>query len=208
MLFLRYPCKNKNFVHWTNHFTFYNRYPKVFYECSKVIKNKRNPKILSFGCSTGEECSTIRKYFPNCEIVGVEINEQVLATAKIKNPHPKTTYVNQLTTEDGFDLILCMSVFLRIARSGDGFDKHKVCPEYKFEYFEHELENLIQRLNKKGLLVIYNSHYKFEDTKFINNFTPIRKILNNTIEESGFIGKFDKEGNPVLPYKDCIFIKN
>ena len=208
MLFPIYPSKNKNFAHWTNHFTFYNRYPRVFYECSKLIKNKKNLKILSFGCSTGEECFTIRKYFPNSEIWGAEIDKQILEIAKIKNPHPKTKYISQLTFEDNFDLIFCMSVFLRIARSSSGFDKHKVCPEYEFKYFEQELENLIQRLSVGGLLVIYNSHYRFGDTRFIDQFTPIRKVLKNTIEESGFIGKFDKERNPVQPYEDCIFIKN
>ena len=33
-----------------------------------------HPKILSFGCSTGEEVATLSKYIPHGSIVGVDIN--------------------------------------------------------------------------------------------------------------------------------------
>jgi len=132
------------------------------------------------------------------------------SVAEIKNPHPNTKYVSHLTDECNFDLIFCISVFLRIANSlssVSGFDRHKVSQNYQFKHVERELEDLVKRLNIGGLISIYNSHYRFGDTKLINNFKSIRQIIPNAIEESGFISKFDKNGNPVEPYKDCIFIK-
>lgn len=210
MLFPNHFDKNKKFIHWTNHFTTKDRYPKVFHECTRIIDKEKKVRALSFGCSTGEECSTIRKFFPNSDIIGVEINDYVRYAAEIKNPHPNTKYISCLNDECDFDLIFCMSVFLKIAQSPSsisGFDRNRVSQKYHFKHFERELENLVKRLKVGGLISIYNSHYRFGDTKFFSNFIPIRQIIKNTIEESGVICKFDKKGKPVEPYKDCIFIK-
>ena len=44
--------------------TLYNRYPKVFQEIKDIVIDPKN--ILSFGCSTGEECITMQElYFTN-----------------------------------------------------------------------------------------------------------------------------------------------
>ena len=61
-------------VHQTTPLTFPNRFPEVFSECARYFGDRTNLRILSFGCSTGEEVLTLREYFPTAEIVGADIN--------------------------------------------------------------------------------------------------------------------------------------
>src|SRR5687767_8594892 len=61
-----------------------DRYPELFTEVRSVVHDKRNLSILSFGCSTGEECFTMQSYFPNARITGVDINKSNLRKANRK----------------------------------------------------------------------------------------------------------------------------
>ncbi|MGG7620247.1 hypothetical protein [Bacillus coreaensis] len=67
-------------VHQTTSLTYMDRYPKIFTACQKYFEGKEDIKILSYGCSTGEEVLTLRRYFPNAQIIGVDINKQSLVT--------------------------------------------------------------------------------------------------------------------------------
>ena len=49
-----------------------NRYPEIFACAANAAPDTR--RILSFGCSTGEECVTLASYFPAAQIVGTDIN--------------------------------------------------------------------------------------------------------------------------------------
>ena len=59
-------------VHQTSPDTSEDRYPVLFDLASKLAPDAE--RILSFGCSTGEELQAIRRRFPDAEIVGAEIN--------------------------------------------------------------------------------------------------------------------------------------
>ena len=58
----------------TTPFTSMDRYPVIFNGCKDYFEGKKNIKILSYGCSTGEDVLTLRKYFPDIRIVGADIN--------------------------------------------------------------------------------------------------------------------------------------
>lgn len=45
-----------------------NRYPEIFAAAAAAAPDAR--RILSFGCSTGEECVSLAEYFPKAEIIG------------------------------------------------------------------------------------------------------------------------------------------
>ena len=47
-----------------------NRYPEIFAAAAAAAPDAR--RILSFGCSTGEECVSLAEYFPKSEIIGAE----------------------------------------------------------------------------------------------------------------------------------------
>src|SRR5262245_40070421 len=57
-----------------------DRYPELFRAASQQMPDAT--RILSYGCSTGEECATLTRYFPAAEIVGTDINLWSLARAR------------------------------------------------------------------------------------------------------------------------------
>jgi tRNA G46 methylase TrmB len=59
-----------------------DRYPEIFAAAAAAAPDAR--RILSFGCSTGEECVSLAQYFPKAEIVGAEINVLSLLKAMKK----------------------------------------------------------------------------------------------------------------------------
>ena len=60
-------------VHQTTPLTSMDRYPEIVSTCRAYFADRKNLKILSYGCSTGEEVITLRKYFPLASITGAEL---------------------------------------------------------------------------------------------------------------------------------------
>lgn len=58
----------KNHYHQFSNFTKIDRYPTLFEMAKQAFENVEHPKILSFGCSTGEEVATLSKYLPHASI--------------------------------------------------------------------------------------------------------------------------------------------
>lgn len=81
-------------VQQTTPLTAMNRYPVIFSACSEYFRKNKDIKILSYGCSTGEEVLTLRRYFPNATIVGAEINKHSLEVCKSHNVDDKITFIN------------------------------------------------------------------------------------------------------------------
>ena len=100
-----------------------DRYP-VFAAAAAAAPDAR--RILSFGCSSGEECVTLAEYFPKAEIIGADINPVILLQArKHRGDRIRFVYASDriLSGLGGFDAIFCMAV-LRSAG------------HYPFEIFE------------------------------------------------------------------------
>src|SRR5690242_19616262 len=66
-------------VHQTTPETAKERYPELFDLAASLVPEAK--RILSFGCSTGEELVALRRRFPTAEIIGVEINPRSRAIA-------------------------------------------------------------------------------------------------------------------------------
>ena len=62
-------------IHQTAPYTWLDRYPELFDLAARLAPDAR--RILSFGCSTGEELVSLRRRFPEAEIVGAEINPRI-----------------------------------------------------------------------------------------------------------------------------------
>ena len=183
-------------IHQKNNTTEYNRYPEIFKVCKSFFIGKK-PTILSFGCSTGEECWSLTHYFPYSKITGVDIDDNILYKAELKNHHKNITYTNKLTGK--YDLIFAMSV---LCKWEDTKDKHDISSIYHFKQFEQQVKELDKHLNKGGLLVIYNANFRLKDTSIYSKYKPLKKI------QSGFVTKFDNN-NQVIEDNDfeTIFIK-
>lgn len=134
-----------------------DRYPEIFAAAAAALPNAR--RILSFGCSSGEECATLAKYFPDAKIIGADVNLLSLAKAlrywsrKIRFVYASDRTLSRL---GGFDAVFCMAV-LRYPR------KKRIAGRYPFKRFEERALFLETLVRPGGLLVIHNSNYRFGD---------------------------------------------
>ncbi len=97
-----------------------DRYPYLFNEAKRyaeVFLKEKELSILSFGCSTGEECISLKSYFPESRIVGVDINKSNIRKADKNNFSPGITYMlstpENIADKGKYDLIFCLSVLCR-----------------------------------------------------------------------------------------------
>lgn len=75
---------------------------------SKLPKNIKNPKILDPGCGTGEFLLTAKKYFPNAELFGWDIDKNLIEISRKNAPTANLKCINSLENEqyDYFDLVI------------------------------------------------------------------------------------------------------
>jgi Methyltransferase domain len=138
-----------------------DRYPELFKAAATALPKAR--RVLSYGCSTGEECATLRSYFPNADILGADINRVNLALARRRFNRPQIQFVHsddrRLTQLAPFDAIFCMAV-LRIRYP----HQSRAIAKYPFARFERQVAFLDDLLRVGGLLVLQSTTYRFCDT--------------------------------------------
>lgn len=192
--------------------THYDRYPEVFSTIAKLMtEHSRHFKVLSFGCSTGEEVLALaEKYFAApTTIIGVDIESRVIDEARQKNTFPDRVHFFQsndkvLSEHSPYDVIFAMSVLCAWPESKKLDD---ISAYITFSDFERHVANLDQFLSAGGYLVIYNASFCFTDSLLSNAYEP---ILIPNHQESGFVKKFDKHNKSLgkdFCYQYSIFKK-
>jgi hypothetical protein len=188
--------------------TEFNRYPELFTEAKAYAQSfhTESLSILSYGCSTGEECFTLKSYFPASKIIGADINKSNLRTAAKKNINNDVKFIlsteENLIKEGKYHMIFCLSVLCR----WDDTKYVSNCKNiYPFEKFQETLVMLSEMLVPGGYLIIYNSNFRLEDTVLVKNF-----IIKPTpsVTTSGFVYKFDSNNNRLDEnHSNCIYQK-
>lgn len=187
-----YHTRYSKLAHQTSSYTKSNRYPTLFNICKDFFEGKEKLKILSFGCSTGEEVATLNAYFPTAKLVGTDINKRCIKIANQKNKTANRSFFHSLSTEysyeQNFDLIFCGAVF---QDHKNRYNKNNEITKYTFEQFESTLEMIDQKLKVGGLIVIDHSDFKFTDSTLFKIY-KILEVENNLI----------KRKRPVYNYKN------
>lgn len=153
-----------------------DRYPQLFDALAERLAHLPAPRILSFGCSTGEEVRALRARLPNARLTGMDLNSRSLAIARKHDEHPLSHYRLAGTPLPGerFDAVLAMAVFRHgVLEAERPTDCSTVLP---FARFAEGIAMLDACLEPKGWLALYNSHFRFIDTPTAANYTtdPLR----------------------------------
>lgn len=197
-------------LHQTTPTTKMNRYPHIFSACQEYTKEKENLRILSFGCSTGEEVLTLRNYFHDATVVGAEINLQSLKICRQHSVDSKIHFIksepDELEKYAPYDIIFCMAVFQRTPQLIAKKNITDLSKMYPFERFEEKVTELDKLLKVGGFLVIYFSQYDLMDTKISSNY----EAYGNHIQDPYGTPMFDKNSKRVNGQikRNSIFIKN
>ena len=187
-------------VHQTTPLTAMDRYPIIFNACRDYFEGKENLKILSYGCSTGEEVVTLRNYFPNATIIGAEINKRSLAACKKRQTDEKISFVysriDEIRKHGPFDAIFCMAVLQRkphhMAETGISSLK-KI---YPFEKFEHTIMELDDLLQPNGLMVVHFTQYDLLDTAVASKYEAFGPYTQHDYKSPVFDKNSEVRRNP------------
>jgi len=163
--------------------TWGDRYEVFFSFVRDQMIGVTTPRLLSFGCSTGDEVFNLRRLFPQADIAGIDINPRSIAVARKrlrKTGDPAITFElsnsAQSLPEAHFDAIFCMAVFrhgdLEASRPDSCADK------IDFADFERTVTGMCRCLRPGGYLVLRHSHFRFEDTQAFAAFKPVYRHRN------------------------------
>lgn len=200
---------NSNKVHQTTSLTFMDRYPVIFSACRDYFKNKTDLKILSFGCSTGEEVLTLRHYFPKAEIVGADINKKSLKVCQNLHVDNNVTFIystsNEIQKHGPYDAIFCMAVLQRKPHYIEAKGINDLNKIYPFKRFEEQIIELDKLIKPNGLMVIHYTQYSFMDTKVADKYRVLGGYNQIDYQSPVFDknSKLIKNPNPIY----SIFIK-
>ncbi|TDB61800.1 class I SAM-dependent methyltransferase [Arundinibacter roseus] len=152
-------------------YTLPNRYPDLFALAQAHFAQYATPKLLSFGCSTGEEISTLARYIPHATLVGVDINQWCLRQAKRKFGSNSTVFYHSLSDDfrhsGEFDAIFCMAVFQHPENRHNPNRTESAAP---FLRFEEQLLALDQKLKPGGLLFIDHCDFDFRESCLMTRY--------------------------------------
>lgn len=184
-----------------------NRYPELFAAVAALTSGS-HPRVLSYGCSTGEECATLETRLDPKLLVGADINSANLKIARKKFSSPRLLFVpseeSHLRRHAPFDIIFALSVLCRWEETQDVEDSSDI---YPFEKFESAVELLNHLLTPGGLLVMYNSNFRFEDSQTFAAF-KYEVVPSPDVTDSGFVHKFDRRNKRVREtHRGCIYRK-
>jgi len=119
-----------------------DRYPRIFSFVRDRLGADSDVKILSFGCSTGEEVFSLRRYFPRAAIKGIYINPANITVCRrrlARNADAAISFelANSTAAEADarYDAIFCMAVLRHGALANPGITRcdHLI----RFEEFAH-----------------------------------------------------------------------
>lgn len=158
--------------------TRFDRWPKIFGFIHERLADVPESTLLSFGCSTGEEVFTLRRYFPQAKIVGIDINPRSIAVcqSKLLKSRDKNIQFKQASSTDlestaSYDAIFCMSVLRhgKLGASAPESCEHII----RFSDFEKMVTDLCRCLKPGGYLVLLGSNFRFCDTSIASEFEAV-----------------------------------
>jgi SAM-dependent methyltransferase len=163
--------------------TYPDRYPDVFGLVRDQLADGSAVRILSFGCSTGEEVFSLRRYFPSAQIRGLDINPLNVAICRRRQRSGGDGRMSfglagsvESEAADFYDAVFAMAVF----RHGDVSQPHvdRCDDRITFESFERTVGDLARCVKDDGLLIIQHSNFRFRDTAASAGFRTILTLDN------------------------------
>ena len=155
-----------------------DRYPLAFRFARDQLDDEPAMRILSFGCSTGEEVFSLRRYFPAATIKGIEVDPARIRICRrrlleIRDSRISFQCASDTSSEpsETHDAVFCMAVFrdptldLPATRSTAGL--------ISFDDFERAVADLVRCLKPGGLLFVEHSNFRVSDTGSAPALEPV-----------------------------------
>jgi len=173
----------------TNNKTFLGRHFSEFSVLRRYFESDEKLRILSFGCSTGEELLLLHALFPNAALCGCDVDWYNLQSARSLVGRRAVVFDSSkeaIEKHGPFDLIVCNSVLLRHTATV-GQKKTGIDPKL----WSDVIHMLDDALRKGGIMQIIASNIAFRYHAVASKYQVLRSPL---IFSSNFIDQFDLEG--------------
>ena len=156
-----------------------DRYPVIFAAVRARIADEPDVRLLSFGCATGEEVTTLRRHFPNAIIRGLDINARSIAACigKFAGSVKESFAVASSTAGEpsgAYDAIFCMAVLRHGALAPA--DVARCDHLIRFADFEDQIADFARCLKPGGLLALRHANFHFGDTSVAPLFETLLAV--------------------------------
>lgn len=161
--------------------TWMDRHPGLFALARERLADRPAPRLLSFGCSTGEEAFTLARYFPSATIDAIDANPACIAQARKRGDRPAADRIRFACADDisvfaaeRYDAIFCLSVL----RHGDleALRPERCTGLLTFGRFAAMIESFDRQLRVGGLLVLWGCQFRFTDTKTALRYSAVPSL--------------------------------
>jgi SAM-dependent methyltransferase len=156
-----------------------DRYPVIFRFVGGALGDAPAQRLLSFGCSTGEEPFTLRRYFPASFIAGLDIAPGNIAACELRRRAAGDAAMSfavaascAAEADASYDAIFCMAVL----RHGDLAEAERCDPLLRFEDFERMVGDFARCLKPGGLLALRFCNFRFADTDTSRGFDTVLEL--------------------------------
>ena len=188
-----------------------DRYPEIFRFVQSQLGADREVRMLSYGCSTGDEVFSLRGYFPRAAIKGIDINRLNIASCRQRLRRTSDAGISfavagSTTGEPSasHDAIFCMAVLRhgQLGEPGTTRCDHLI----KFADFAAAVKDFSRCLKPGGLLVIRHSNFRLCDVPAGADFETILRLELPNPEKLPLFGP-DNRLLAGAVYPDTVFRK-
>lgn len=191
------------------HHTLPDRYPWLFRFAAAALEERKDCRLLSFGCSRGDEVLALRRYFPGASITGIDFDKGNIARCRARVRDPMTRFVVAATTRaeaaHHYDAIFCLAVlchgYLTISDAG------RSDPLLHFDDFERTVEDFARCLKPGGLLVLHTTSFRFCDTDTVKDFDTLLEAEPEQMADDVHFGR-DNARIEGARYRAVVFRKH
>lgn len=208
----RLQCAKPDKLFQPSAYTSFDRHPALFSFVRDTLPDHGALRILSYGCSTGEEPFSLRHYFPQAEITGIDINPRNIAACRRKQSRSddaRMRFVHAATPqgepEAAYDAVFCLSVL----RHGDlGAHQPATCSHLiRFADFDEIVQALCRCLKPGGYLSIVGSNFRFADSAAAADFETVYRMGGDAPRDDTPLYGADERKLAGAVYNDVIFRK-
>jgi 2-polyprenyl-3-methyl-5-hydroxy-6-metoxy-1,4-benzoquinol methylase len=188
-----------------------DRYPWLFRFAADCIGAADGVRLLSFGCSRGDEVFSLRSYFPGASIKGIDIDPQNIVSCERRARREQVAEVSfalaattQAEADESYDAIFCLAVLCRGDLTTQGVQHCD--PQLTFLDFERTVADFSRCLKPSGLLVLHTTNFRFCDVTVAREFET---LLEAEPAQMAPDVQFDRN-NRLLPeprYRGVVFRK-